>query len=60
MIEAGLVDEIKNIGIENYNMAISKVKNQSLKDLFKRIVEDEQRHLEIFKRIRDNVEFMSI
>ncbi len=47
-------------GIENYQMAMSKVKNQSLKDLFARIIEDEQHHLEIFKRIRDNVEFMSV
>ena len=50
----------ENVGIENYKMAINKVKNQSLKDLFARIIEDEQRHLEIFKRIRDNVEFMSV
>ena len=50
----------ESIAIENYEMAINKVKNQSLKDLFYRIIEDEQRHLDIFKRIRDNVHFMSI
>ena len=50
----------ESLAIENYQMAISKVKNQSLKDLFARIIEDEQRHLEIFKQIRDTVEFMSI
>ena len=50
----------ESIAIENYNMAINRVKNQSLKDLFARIIEDEKRHLEIFKRIRDTVEFMSV
>ena len=50
----------ESVAIENYKMAINKVKNQSLKDLFNRIIEDEQRHLEVFKRIRDNVEFMSV
>ncbi len=50
----------ETIAIENYNIAISRVKNQSLKDLFARIIEDEKRHLEIFKQIRDNVEFMSV
>lgn len=50
----------ENIAIENYQMAINRVKNQSLKDLFSRIIEDEKRHVEVFKVIRDNVEFMSI
>ena len=50
----------ETVAIDNYNMAINKVKNQSLKNLFKRIIEDEQRHLEIFKRIRDSVQFMSV
>ena len=50
----------ESMAIENYQMAIDKVKNQSLKDLFARIIEDEKRHLEIFKSIRDNVRFMSI
>lgn len=46
--------------IENYQMAINNVSNQSLKDLFERIIEDEKRHLSIFKQIKDSVEFMSI
>ncbi|MBO5954357.1 MAG: hypothetical protein J6Q13_00125 [Clostridia bacterium] len=50
----------ETVAIENYRMAIERVKNQSLKDLFNRIIEDEMRHLEIFKQIRDNVHFMSI
>lgn len=50
----------ETMAIENYRMAIQKVKNRSLKELFERIIEDEQRHIEIFKYIRDTVEFMSI
>lgn len=50
----------ETMSIENYRMAIQKVKNRSLKELFERIIEDEQRHIEIFKYIRDTVEFMSI
>ena len=50
----------ETMAIENYQMAISKVKNKSLKELFERIIEDEKRHLEIFKQIKDNVEFMSV
>lgn len=50
----------ESMAIEDYKMAISRVENESLKELFARIIEDEQRHVEIFKNIRDNVEFMSI
>lgn len=50
----------ETMAIENYKTAIAKVPNVSLKQLFERLIEDEMRHLEIFKRIRDNVEFMSI
>lgn len=50
----------ETLAIDNYQNAILRVNNQSLKDLFKRIIEDEQRHLEVFKLIRDNVEFMSV
>ena len=50
----------ETLAIENYQMAIDRVKNQSLKDLFVRIIEDEKRHIEIFKTIRDTVEFMSM
>ncbi|MBQ9795692.1 MAG: manganese catalase family protein [Clostridia bacterium] len=50
----------ESMAIENYRMAIQRVSNNSLKALFERIIEDETRHLEIFKKIRDNVEFMSV
>lgn len=50
----------ETLAIENYRQAIQKVNNKSLKDLFARIIEDEQRHVEIFKTIRDNVKFLSI
>ena len=50
----------ETMAIDNYKTAIQRVKNQSLKDLFERIIEDEQRHIEIFKYMRDTVEFMSI
>ena len=46
--------------VENYRYAITKVKNNSLKKLFERIIEDEIRHIEIFKLIRSSVEFLSI
>ena len=29
-------------------------------EIEKRIIKDEERHLEVFKRIRDNVQFMAI
>lgn len=50
----------ETVAIENYRMAISRVSNKSLKELFERIIEDEMRHIEIFKKIRDRVEFMSV
>ena len=50
----------EEMAIKMYTDAIEKVKNQSLKDLFARIILDEKRHVEIFKLIRDNVKFMSI
>lgn len=46
--------------IENYKKAITAVENESLKQLFARIIEDEVRHIEVFKTIRDTVTFMSI
>lgn len=46
--------------IENYKLAISKVKNESLKHLLERLIEDEELHLNIFKRILNNVEFLSV
>ena len=50
----------ESLAIENYRMAIARVSNKSLKELFERIIEDETRHIEIFKAIRDRVEFMSV
>ena len=46
-------------GINNYNHAIRMFKNQSLKDLIARIIQDEQKHVETLKYIRDNVNFLS-
>lgn len=45
--------------IENYGEAIKKVKNESLKALFARIIEDEECHLRIFKYLKDSVNFLS-
>ena len=50
----------ENVAIENYTRAVERVSNQSLKDLLNRFIEDEMCHLEIFKKIRDNVQFMSV
>jgi len=36
------------------------VTNQSLKDLIGRIIEDEQIHLNIFKNLKNTVNFLSI
>jgi len=52
--------QAETIAIDNYKMAISRVKNESLKQLFARIIEDEEKHLEAFKKIRSTVTFMSI
>lgn len=48
------------MAIEQYSHAIDMVSNASLKELFARIIEDEKRHIEVFKEIRDNVTFLSI
>ena len=45
--------------IENYKRAIEMVENNSLKELFKRIIEDEKLHIKIFNYIKDTVRFMS-
>ncbi|MBR2969830.1 MAG: ferritin-like domain-containing protein [Clostridia bacterium] len=59
--------EILDINIEGerqainaYKQAIEMVQNKSLKELFARIIEDEARHIEVFKTIRDNVTFLAI
>lgn len=50
----------ESLAIENYKQAINRVENQSLKDLFARIIEDEEQHIKVFKKIRDSVRFLSI
>ena len=50
----------ESLAIENYKQAIMRVENQSLKDLFARIIEDEEQHIRVFKKIRDSVRFLSI
>lgn len=50
----------ETLAIQSYKDAINTVKNESLKQLFERIIEDENRHIEVFKRIRENVTFLSI
>ena len=50
----------EEIAIRDYTEAAKRVKNQSLKDLFMRIILDEQKHLQVFKTIKDNVQFLSI
>ena len=58
ILQNNIKDE--QIAIENYSRAISRVKNQSLKELLERIKLDEERHLQIFKQILNNVTFMSV
>lgn len=50
----------ESVAIENYKQAIMRVDNQSLKDLFARIIEDEEQHIKVFKKIRDSVRFLSV
>ena len=58
MLESDIREE--QTAIANYNQAIKMVKNQSLKDLFARIILDEQRHIEALKQIRAQVQFLSV
>lgn len=58
MLEANIMGE--QYAIEEYGKTINKVDNESLKNLFKRIIEDEERHLEIFKKLKNNIHFLSI
>lgn len=46
--------------IKDYTQAINHVSNKSLIALFERIMKDEKRHLEIFKTLKDSVQFLSI
>lgn len=58
MLDNNIAEE--KIAIETYKQAINKLKNESLKRLIERFIEDEERHLEIFKKIRNNVTFLSV
>ncbi len=58
MLEHNIKAETQTI--EDYLVGIKSVKNESLKRLFERIVEDEKLHLEAFKILRDTVQFMSV
>lgn len=57
MLEQNIMAETR--AIENYNNAIKKVSNDSLKALFARIIEDEECHIKIFKYLKDSVQFLS-
>lgn len=50
----------ENIAIKDYTQAINLVSNDSLIKLFERIIMDEKRHIEIFKTVKDCVQFLSI
>ncbi len=50
----------ENMAINSYREAIKRVKNESLKNLFSRIIEDEEQHIKVFQYIRDSVRFLSI
>ncbi len=50
----------EEIAIRDYTNAINMVENQSLKNLFKRIIEDEKIHLEIFTYLRNTIKFMCV
>lgn len=58
MLEYNIRLETKSI--ESYNEAIAKLKNESLKALISRIIEDEEKHLNAFKHMRDSVQFLSV
>lgn len=45
--------------IESYSQAIENVDNYSLKELLRRIMEDEKLHIKILNNLRDRVKFMS-
>ena len=58
MLQNNIKDEM--MAIEAYTTAKERVKNQSLKNLLDRIILDEQKHLEVFKQLLNNVTFMSV
>lgn len=58
MLEANIAGE--SMTAAEYREATKHVTNESLKDLLTRIAQDEDRHLEIFKQIKNGVEFLSV
>ena len=58
MLDANIQGEEQ--AIKNYTNAQMMVNNQSLKNLFARILEDEQLHLNVFKTLRNTVSFLSL
>ena len=58
MLDYDIAGEYK--AIEEYQQAIKRVKNESLKELFARIIEDEKMHIVALETIKNNVEFLSI
>lgn len=57
MLEANIKGE--RDAIEDYSKAIQNAQNASLKELFNRIILDEQIHLEIFEKLLNSVKFLS-
>lgn len=58
MLEANIKGE--QDAIKDYSKAVQSVQNSSLKDLFNRIILDEQIHLKIFEKLLNNVKFLMI
>ena len=58
MLDNNIIAEQR--AIEQYRESILRVKNQSLKELFSRIIEDEEQHIKVFKYLKDSVEFLSL
>lgn len=58
MLNNNIVAEQK--AIDKYREGIRRVRNESLKNLFARIIEDEEQHIKVFKYLLDSVEFLSI
>ena len=52
--------ELEKYAIKQYRDAEIRVRNESLKMLFERIIEDEERHIKIFEKIKTTVQFFSI
>lgn len=52
--------EMEKGAIRDYREATIRVRNESLKKLFERIIMDEERHLEIFEKLLRDIKFLSI